>query len=472
MATIQSLGVGSGLDVNSIISQLMSIERQPLQRMQQAAQGVQSQISLYGQVQAKVDALGTAAQALASTTRWRETGVNLNGADAYIVTASASAQPMNLEIEVHALAQRQSVSTRAFDNASATVGTGTLSIQRGQWSESFAAFTPDPDATPIEIEIGAASSSLSGTRDAINAANAGITASILTDAQGARLVLRSTASGADQGFEISTIAGTGDFGALAFTSQTNPATSTGAQGNVRALDLLATVNGASVQSDTNTLSNVLDGVSITALKTTSGPGTVTIARDTAAAKTRIQDFVTAYNDVMNFLKTQTAYNEATKTGAPLQGDRVALLIQNSLRELTTDASGASSVFSRLADIGITMQKGGALSVNEGTLDKALQDVEEVAALFSADNADDADDGLALRLAAVIREMTGSEGNISAKRESLQGRLQRNKDEQERLEDRLVSVEARLKAQYTALDGKMAGINGLAQYVTRQFSAER
>lgn len=472
MATIQSLGVGSGLDVNSIISQLMSIERQPLQRMQQAAQGVQSQISLYGQVQAKVDALGTAAQALASTTRWRETGVNLNGADAYTVTASASAQPMNLEIEVHALAQRQSVSTRAFDNASATVGTGTLSIQRGQWSESFAAFTPDPDATPIEIEIGAASSSLSGTRDAINAANAGITASILTDAQGARLVLRSTASGADQGFEISTIAGTGDFGALAFTSQTNPATSTGAQGNVRALDLLATVNGASVQSDTNTLSNVLDGVSITALKTTAGPGTVTIARDTAAAKTRIQEFVTAYNDVMNFLKTQTAYNEATKTGAPLQGDRVALLIQNSLRELTTDASGASSVFSRLSDIGITMQKGGALSVNEGTLDKALQDVEEVAALFSADNADDADDGLALRLAAVIREMTGSEGNISAKRESLQGRLQRNKDEQERLEDRLVSVEARLKAQYTALDGKMAGINGLAQYVTRQFSAER
>lgn len=472
MATIQSLGVGSGLDVNSIISQLMSIERQPLQRMQQTAQGVQSQISLYGQVQARVDALGTAAQALASATRWRETGVNLNGADAYTVSASASAQPMNLEIEVHALAQRQSVSTRAFDNASATVGTGTLSIQRGQWSASFGAFIPDPDATAVEIEIGSASSSLSGIRDAINAANAGITASILTDAQGARLVLRSTASGADQGFEISTIAGTDDFGALAFTSQTHPASSAGAQGDVRARDLLATVNGASVQSATNTLSNVLDGVSITALKTTTGPSTATIARDTAAAKTRIQEFVTAYNDVMSFLKTQTAYNETTKTGAPLQGDRVALLIQNSLRELTTEATGASSVFSRLADIGITMQKGGALSVNEGTLDKALQDVEEVAALFSADNADDADDGLALRLAAVIRGMTGTEGNLSAKRESLQGRLQRNKDEQERLEDRLVSVEARLKAQYTALDSKMAGINGLAQYVSKQFSAER
>ncbi|MFM1855624.1 MAG: flagellar hook-associated protein 2 [Pseudomonadota bacterium] len=470
MATIQSLGVGSGLDVNSIISQLMAIERQPLQRMQQVAQGVQSQISLYGQVQAKVDALGTAAQALASSTRWRETRVNLNGAEAYTVTATASAEPMNLEIEVHALAQRQSVSTQAFDDASSTVGTGILSIQRGQWSENFGAFTPDPQASAIEIEIGATSSSLTGVRDAINAANAGITASILTDAQGARLVLRSTTSGAEQGFEITTLGGTDDFGALGFTAQTNPASSSGAQGNVRATDLLATVNGATVQSDTNTLNNVLDGVSITALKPTSGPGTVTIDRDTAAAKTRIQEFVTAYNDVANFLKAQTAYNEATKTGAPLQGDRVALLIQNSLRELTTDSTGASSVFSRLADIGITMQKGGALSVNEGTLDNALQNIDEVAALFSADNTDDADDGLALRLADIISDMTGSDGNLSAKRESLQGRLRRNQDEQERLEDRLVSVEERLKAQYSALDNKMASINGLAQYVSKQFSA--
>jgi flagellar hook-associated protein 2 len=438
--------------------------------MQQLAQGVQSQISLYGQMQAKVDALGTAAEALASATRWRETSVNLNGAEAYTVTASASAEPVNLEIEVHALAQRQSVSTRAFDDASSTVGTGILSIQRGQWSENFGAFTPDLEASPIEIEIGSTSSSLTGVRDAINAADAGITASILTDAQGARLVLRSTASGADQGFQITTLGGTDDFGALGFTAQTSPASSSGAQGNVRASSLLASINGATVQSDTNTLTNVLDGVSITALKTTSAPGTVTIDRDTAAAKTRIQEFVTAYNDVTNFLKAQTAYNETTKTGAPLQGDRVALLIQNSLRDMTTDSTGASSVFSRLADIGITLQKGGALSVNEGTLDNALQDIDEVAALFSADNTDDADDGLALRLADIISEMTGTDGNLSAKRESLQGRLRRNQDEQERLEDRLVSVEERLKAQYSALDNKMASINGLAQYVSKQFSA--
>ena len=470
MATIQSLGVGSGLDVNSIISQLMAIERQPLQRMQQAAQGVQSQISLYGQVQSKVDALGTAAQALASSTRWRETVVNLNGADAYTVTANASAEPVSLEIEVHALAQRQSVSTRAFDSASSTVGTGILSIQRGQWSENFGGFTPEPDAPPIEIEIGAASSTLAGVRDAINAAQAGISASILTDAQGARLVLRSTASGADQGFEITTLGGTDDFGALGFTAQTHPASTSGAQGNLVARDLQATINGVSVRSDTNTLSNVLDGVSLTALKTTTGPGTVTIARDTATAKTRINDFVNAYNDVMNFLKAQTAYNESTKTGAPLQGDRVALLIQNALREVATDTTGASSMFSRLADIGITLQKGGALRLDESTLDKALQDIDEVAALFSADNTADADDGVALRLAAIVTQMSGSEGNLSAKRDSLQGRLRRNQDEQERLEDRLVSIESRLKAQYTALDNKMASINGLAQYVTKQFSS--
>jgi flagellar hook-associated protein 2 len=470
MATLQSLGVGSGLDVNSIISQLMAIERQPLQRMQKAAQGVQSQISLYGQLQSKVDALGSAAQVLASSTRWRETAVNLNGADAYTVTASASAEPMDLEIEVHALARHQSVSTRAFDSVSTTVGTGTLVIQRGQWSNDFGAFTADPNAAPIEIEIGTTASSLTGIRDAISAANAGIAASILTDAQGARLVLRSTASGAAQGFEITTLSGTDHFGSLGFTAQTSPATSSGAQGNLRASDLQATINGASVRSATNTLSNVLDGVSITALKTTTGPGTVAIARDAAAAKTRIKDFVTAYNDLMNFLKAQTAYNDTTKTAAPLQGDRVALLLQNSLREATTDATGASSVFSHLADIGITLQRGGALSVDEGALDNALQDIDEVAALFSADNTGDADDGLALRLSNIVTQMSGSEGNLSARRDSLQDRLRRNQDEQARIEDRLLSTESRLKAQYTALDNKMSSINALAQYVNRQFSS--
>lgn len=469
MASIQSLGVGSGLDVRSIISQLMSIERQPLQRMQEAAKGVQTQLSLYGQLQSKIDALGTAAQALSSVNRWRETRVDQGGTEAFSVTTSGSVEPIGLDIEIRALAQRQSVTTRTFDSPSATVGTGTLSIQIGQWSTDFGTFSPDPDISSVDVVIDANASSLAGIREAINGANAGVRADILTDGQGSRLVMRSTATGQTKGFAITASNATNEFGALSFGAQTSPASSSGAQGQVRASDLEVGINGAVVRSSGNTLDNVLPGISITARQTTSSPHPVRIEADLEGIKTRIQTFVTAYNDVMAFLKTQTAYNESARTRGPLQGDRTTLTIQNTLRQATTDASNASSLFSRLSDIGITLQRGGALSVDTAKLDDALQNLEDVAALFSADAPASADDGFAQRMVETVGTMNADEGYLSTQRSSLQARLQRGQDEQERMEDRLVLVEARLKAQYTALDGKMADINGLAQFVGRQFS---
>ena len=130
MAGIQSIGIGSGIDASSIISQLLALESQPLARLQKAASGVQSQISLYGNMRSKADAVGSSARTLADDDTWRATTVKLNGADEFTVSAESKAQPSNLEVEITSLAQRQGVSTQAFSSASAEVGSAAVTRAR------------------------------------------------------------------------------------------------------------------------------------------------------------------------------------------------------------------------------------------------------------------------------------------------------------------------------------------------------
>jgi flagellar hook-associated protein 2 len=468
MATIQSLGVGSGLDVNSIITQLLAIERQPVTRLQRLEKDVETEISAYGNVRSKADVVGSAAEALADEDTWRKTSVNLNGADEFTVTTTGNASALTLDVEITALAQRQSISTKAFDASSSTVGTGVLTLQRGAWSAGFDGFTAAEDAPPVEITIGPGQDTLTGIRDAINAASAGVTASILTDSSGARLVIRSEQTGADHGFSITTRDATGEFDALGFTAQRDPASAAGAQGNTRATNLQGRVDGAPVESATNTLGNVLPGITIRASKTTASPRTVSIEHDRADIRTKIDAFVTAFNDLMSYIKAQTAYNESTKTPAALQGDRAALLVQSQFRGLATGTTQASQVFTRLSDVGISLQADGRLKVDDGKLNEALEDLEEVASLFGRDEAGTAEDGLALRLAEMVDQLTSPDGAIERKQSTLRDRLKRNQDEQARLEERVADVEKRLRAQYTALDSKMSKLNGLGSYVAQQF----
>ena len=166
MPSIQSLGVGSGLDARGIITQLLAIERQPLQRLQSAASDVQTQISAFGTVRAKVDALGSAAQALADADKWNETTVNLNGSQALKVTATSNAEPLELEVSVTALAQRQSIATSPLADPMPAMS-GTLTIELGSWTTGFGVFTPQASRSPVNITIDNGDS-LTDIRDKIN----------------------------------------------------------------------------------------------------------------------------------------------------------------------------------------------------------------------------------------------------------------------------------------------------------------
>jgi flagellar hook-associated protein 2 len=467
---IQSTGIGSGLDVNSIISQLLAIESRPLARLQQTASTTQTQLSTYGALKSRIAALGDAAEKLATAATWNKTRATSGDTAALTVTSTGSATPVNLQVEVTQLAQAQSVATSRLPSAAATVGTGTLMIEFGSWNQDFLAFTPTVPLKSATVVIGSGEDTLAGVRDKINAANAGVTAAILNDSQGSRLVLRSTATGAESGFRITATDDDANplddsgLSRLAF----DPPGGAPASGNQRAVDLVASVNGAPVVSASNRLDDLVDGVSLQVTRPTTGPVDVTVARDTDEMKTLIQQFVSAYNEANKFLADQTRYNADTKTSATLQGDRVAVALQGQLRSLVATESGASSVFGTLSSAGISLQRDGSLKVDDGKLASALGNLPELAKLFSASGGGNPlAVGIARRFDALADLNAGTGGALESREDGLKQRLSRNRTEQERFNDRMAMVEARLRAQYTALDSRMAQLNGLSAYVTQQ-----
>lgn len=467
---IQSTGIGSGLDVNSIITQLLAIESRPLARLQQTASTTQTQLSTYGALKSRIAALGDAAEKLASAATWNKTRATSGDTAALTVTSTGSATPVNLQVQVTQLAQAQSVATTRLPSAAAAVGTGTLMIEFGSWNENFLAFTPTVPLKSASIPIGSGEDTLAGIRDKINAADAGVTAAILNDSQGSRLVLRSTATGAESGFRITATDDDGNalddsgLSRLAF----DPPAGAPASGNQRAVDLVASVNGAPVVSASNQLNELVDGVSLQVNRTTTGPVDVSVARDTDAMKTLIQQFVGAYNEANKFLADQTRYNADTKTSATLQGDRVAVALQGQLRSLVATGSSASSVFNTLSSAGISLQRDGSLAVDDGKLASALGNLPELAKLFSAGGGGNPlAVGIARRFDALADLNAGTGGALESREDGLKQRLLRNRTEQERFNDRMTMVEARLRAQYTALDNRMAQLNGLSAYVTQQ-----
>jgi flagellar hook-associated protein 2 len=469
---ISSAGIGSGLDVNSIVSQLMAVERQPLQLMQQQASVFQTQLSVFGSLQSHMTTIGDAARKLADATLWTQTSPSSSDPSSVAVTSTTAAKPGTLLVGVSQLAQAQSASSGVYSASSAAVGTGTLHIDLGTWSDGYAGFTTKSGSTGIDITIGDSDNTLAGIRDKINAANAGVTATVLNDASGSRLVLNSSTTGADNGFRI-TVADASDgsnidaagLSGLAF----DPPSGTTTTAVQKGLNLQGTINGAAVTSATNTLTNVVDGATLTASKVTTSPVTVTIGADTTSMKAAITAFVTAFNDTSKYLHDETSYNADTKTSAPLQGDSLAVGLLNKLRSTLGGSSGASAAFHTLSDIGLELQRDGTIKVNDTKLSAALSgNLAEVGKLFShVDTVNAANNGFGKLFSALSDNSVGTDGMITGRTNGLNSRIKHNQTDQDNFNTRMDGVEARMRAQYTALDTQMAQLNGLSSYVSQQ-----
>ncbi|MCZ8293609.1 MAG: flagellar filament capping protein FliD [Hylemonella sp.] len=461
MATMSSPGIGSNLDVKSIVTQLVALEKKPLEKLQLAAATVQTKISVFGQIKSLVSALSDAVSRLSSVTGWN--GVSASSSDTSAVTASAigGTQPTSFSVEVQSLAKAQSSYTMPLLPVGGAVGAGSLRLEIGQWAG--AVFTPG-SGTPVDLTI-SATDTVADIASKINGANAGVTATVLSDASGDRLLLSGKNTGLAAGFQLSVTSDIdGDpADALGLSRLVN-----GSVTNQAATNATATINGIGVSSATNVFANSVAGVTFTAVKQTTAPVTLTIAKDTSTVKKNIEDFVKAYNEINGVLNEATKYDQATKTGGLLQGDSTTLALQSALRAAVQSVSTGSSMYSRLSDIGVSALRGGNLEVDSTKLGKALGNMDELKALFSSTTPGNAE-GIAVRLKGLTKTLLASDGYFKTKDDNLKRSLDNNAKDQVRVNEKASRMEAALNRRYSALDVQLTSLNSLNTYLTQQIT---
>lgn len=474
--TITSAGIGSGLDVNSIISSLMAVESLPLTQLQSKATTLQTDLSAFGQVQSLVSSLQDTAKTLSDPTQFTQTNTSSSDASSVSATTGTGTVTGSYSVSVSALSAGQSIvsPTGQYSDGTSVVGTGSLTIQLGTWNTGNTSFTPGT-ASAVTIPIGASADTLAGIASTINAANAGVSATVVTDASGARLALQSSSSGAANGFKVTVADDDGNnsnasgLSRLAYDPQNGAGQMTLAQA---AANTQATINGIAITSASNTLSGVINGITFNLGKTTTQPVTINVTPNTAPIQSNVTAFVSAFNALNTFLTTETKYDPTTNTAAPLQGDSTAVSIQNQMHNLISQMTGASTTFSTLSSLGVQLQADGSLQLDNTTFNAALGSLPQLTkALSNSDATNPSNNGFG----AIFSNWTGSllqtGGTLPGKTASIQSSLTSNQKDQANMNTQLAATQARLQAQYTALDSTMSQANALAAYVQQQFYAK-
>lgn len=464
---ISSVGIGSGLDVESIVKQLVALESKPIAALQTKASGINTQISAFSQLKSQISNLQDQIDKLAKPATWLGNTLTSSNSAQITGTATSSAVQATYDVVVSRMAAGQTIGSGLVTSKTA-LGAGTLTISMGQWdSEASGGFKANTQDGKFTVTITEADDSLTKIAAKINAEKGDVSATVLKDHTGERLVLQSKTTGVNSAFKVeATGAGLQQF----VYNGTDSITETGMKRSAEAQDTLATINGIQMASHTNVFTEVAAGVTLTVsqkMAAADAPVRITIANDTATAKTALKNLVESYNALSGALNTMTAYNKDTKTAGSLQGDSTAVNLQSALRRLLSGPGGEGGEFTSLSQMGIAFQKDGTLKIDDTKLDKALKDPESMSKFFTTDVADASQDGFAVRLKDFTSGMLATGGTFSTKDETLKNALKRNTADQERQTARVTAYEARVRAQYSRLDTQMASLKALDTYVAQQ-----
>lgn len=449
MSAISSPGLASGIDIKSIVSQLVALERAPLQPLQRQATTFQSKISILSTIKSSIDNLGTLAAKLGDPASWSGFNATSGNAAEVAVSATSTATAGRFSLSVVSLASSQSAASGVLNTASG-LGTGTLSFSVAGGAVK-------------DIEILAGEDSPAAIAAKINSSDVGVTATVLKDASGERIIMRGKETGAANTFTVAVTGGNADglqklaFGGGAVGGMTQAQPAANAQFSIDGVDL---------ESATNQLSDTVPGLTLTLKKPTTAAVDINISADTEGMKKNIQAFVDAYNSISTLLTTATAYNETTKTAGSLQGDSTAVGLQNALRGMMRSVTGNGS-FTRLADIGIVAAQNGTLEVKADKLTAAMENLSAVRNLFTSEDGDATTIGFGLKVKAFADGIAGTAGALSARTDSLKQAVTRNGKEQERVNDRAARAEVRYLAQYNAMDAAVGRLSSLGAFVNQQ-----
>jgi flagellar hook-associated protein 2 len=443
MATISAAGVGSGLDIQSIVSQLMAIERQPLQRLQFKQSQLEAQISAYGQLSSSLSNFQAAMEKLGSVSALKVFNGTSSNPDVINVTPTSSAELGSFGVEVVRLAENHKIATQESQDTDTFGGrrNDALNIQLGS----------DP-ANTITVDLRPAKT-LSEIRTAINddPNNPGVTATIIHgDNNNQKLILTANDSGAENALTLST-SGRLNLNAFGFQTLNDIA------GDTSLLDAEFNVDGYNITRSSNDISDVISGVTLNLVSADpANTHTIAIERDLEAVEEAVQSFATAFNELRASIKSLRADQ--------LEADSSLLSIERRIFSvLNNPATGGT--YSVLSEVGLSMQKDGTMSLDSSDLKAALQsDFDGVAQLFAADG-----QGFANRLETLADSWLTTGGLIDSREDGLKARVDDLVDRQISFERNLAIVESRYLAKFTALDALVGQLQGTGQFLTNQLA---
>ena len=471
---ITASGLGSSLDVNGIVSQLMAIEQQPVKKLDTKEVSYQAKLSAYGTLKSGLSTLQDATTSLNNTAKFQTYKATPSDSSVFSASANSTAIAGKYTLDVTKLAKEQRLAALGTATTTAAIGNGTLSFDFGTidkgTSGSFdsvtgkytgASFTSNGSDTRT-LTIDSTNNSLGGIRDAINDAGIGVTATIVNDGGTSpyRLVLTSDNSGVANSIKIS-VSGDTDLSDLLAH---DPATLAGQNlaETITAQNAEIKVNGISASKSSNIVTDVVHGVTLSLLKETTSTATVTVARDTSSIKTSMEAFVKAYNDIAKPLKDLSTYNVTTKQSPVLEGDSAVLAIQNQMRNtIAAMASGITGSYKSLSQIGVAFQKDGSLAIDSSKLQSAIDSNPADSATIVATTGG--------KLKTLMDSLAGSTGPLAAKTDGVNLSLKLLNTQRNKLYARLTITEQRYRTQYAALDSLLGSMKATSDALTQQLA---
>jgi flagellar hook-associated protein 2 len=394
---ISSAGLGSGLDVNGIVTSLMGIEQKPLTAVTKQKSGYQSQISAYGTLKSGLSTFQTAVSALSSASKFNAQNVTSGNASVFTATSNGSATLGDYAVTVSQLAKSQKLSFAGTANIADTVGTGTLTISFGTYNPLTAtapitpnSFTPNAAKTDISITIDSTNNTLAGVRDAINAANSSVSATIVNDGTANHLVITSKDTGEVNSLKISVADTDGDDTDAAGLSQLayDPTASAGSGKNMTqmqaAKNAILDIDGIAVIKASNTITDAISGVTLNLLATSAGvSANLGVASNKDKVKESVTAFIDAYNKLDSSLRSLTKYDESGKNSGVLLGDATTRSVISQLKAVMTKTVSSGGALTSLSQIGVSFQRDGKLALDATKLDAAVAtNFGDIASLFA------------------------------------------------------------------------------------------
>lgn len=459
---ISSAGVGSGLDVDSIVSQLMQLEQRPLLLLAQRESRLTAQLSTLGTIKGSLSSFLDAANALKNAGKTEAFRLTSSANDVVSGSASSSAAAGSYSVTVNQLAQSQRLVAAGQASPSAAIGDGsptTLtftfgSITGGSFDAATgtytgAAFEADAAMTPFEVQIDGDNNTLEGIRDAINAAGKGVTAAIVNDGSGTpyRLTLTANTTGARSSLKIDVA---GDPAIAALLAQ-DPAGTQNLREAQAAQDAQLEISGIAITRSSNNVADAIPGVTLR-LSAVASNVTVTVARDDAAITNALKGLVDAYNDVNKTIKTATAKD------ALMQGDTATTSLLTRLRAAVGSAIGGRT----LSELGVSFQRDGSLKYDAAKAQAALEAGRE-GVMAAAQAFGDT-------FATMTEALTGTGGALDARTSGLNKALEGISRQGDVIERRLEQIEKRYRAQFSALDAMMASMQQTSNFLAQQLAA--